>query len=143
MPKKGKKEKTRAATPARAASRSAPWRIHSFQRHAMDDTNRRVPGREFVLACPETVRAMMLAVLKAAAAAEAPPPMFSGGGKWEAMHGDMNGFDAQLPRSVRGRGEARPGRFRSMTTRTRSCRCKESTPSVRRISRNTLRQALG
>lgn len=28
---------------------------------------------------------MMLAVLKAVA--DAPPPQFSGGGKWEAMHG--------------------------------------------------------
>ncbi|MYE97849.1 MAG: hypothetical protein F4110_03395 [Acidimicrobiaceae bacterium] len=26
------------------------------------------------------------------AVAEAPPPAFSGGGKWEAMHGDMAGF---------------------------------------------------
>ena len=32
----------------------------------------------------------MIAVLKAIA--DAPPPMFSGGGKWEAMHGDMSGF---------------------------------------------------
>jgi hypothetical protein len=30
---------------------------------------------------------MMVAVVKAVA--EAPPPAFSGGGKWEAMHGDM------------------------------------------------------
>jgi len=33
---------------------------------------------------------MMKAVLMAIAAA--PPPAFSGGGKWEAMHGDMSGF---------------------------------------------------
>jgi hypothetical protein len=33
---------------------------------------------------------MMLAVVKAVA--DAPPPMFSGGGKWEAMHGDMSGY---------------------------------------------------
>ncbi len=26
------------------------------------------------------------------AVAEAPPPAFSGGGKWEVMHGDMAGF---------------------------------------------------
>ena len=26
------------------------------------------------------------------AVAEAPPPAFAGGGKWEAMHGDMSGF---------------------------------------------------
>jgi hypothetical protein len=33
---------------------------------------------------------MMVAVLKAVA--DAPPPAFSGGGKWEAMHGEMSGF---------------------------------------------------
>ncbi len=32
----------------------------------------------------------MLAVLDAVA--EAPPPQFSGGGKWEAMHGTMGGY---------------------------------------------------
>jgi hypothetical protein len=32
----------------------------------------------------------MIAVLDAVAAA--PPPSFSGGGKWEAMHGKMSGF---------------------------------------------------
>jgi hypothetical protein len=32
----------------------------------------------------------MKAVLMAVAAA--PPPAFSGGGKWEAMHGDMAGY---------------------------------------------------
>lgn len=32
----------------------------------------------------------MLAVVKAVA--DAPPPAFSGGGKWEAMHGTMSGF---------------------------------------------------
>lgn len=32
----------------------------------------------------------MLAVL--AAVADAPPPQFSGGGKWEAMHGTMRGY---------------------------------------------------
>lgn len=41
-------------------------------------------------ACPDKVRATMLAVLTAVA--DAPPPMFSGGGKWEAMHGEMKGF---------------------------------------------------
>ena len=33
---------------------------------------------------------MMLAVVNAAA--DAPPPQFSGGGKWEAMHGKMSGI---------------------------------------------------
>ncbi len=33
---------------------------------------------------------MFLAVVKAVA--DAPPPAFSGGGKWEAMHGNMAGY---------------------------------------------------
>ena len=33
---------------------------------------------------------MIVAVVKAVA--DAPPPAFSGGGKWEAMHGEMSGF---------------------------------------------------
>jgi hypothetical protein len=49
-----------------------------------------VPARDFLLACPEKVRAMMLAVVNAVA--EAPPPQFSGGGKWEAMHDEMGGY---------------------------------------------------
>lgn len=39
---------------------------------------------------PIKVLAEMVAVLDAVAAA--PPPAFSGGGKWEAMHGDMAGL---------------------------------------------------
>jgi hypothetical protein len=35
------------------------------------------------------VRAKLVAVLEAVRAA--PPPAFSGGGKWEAMHGSMGG----------------------------------------------------
>jgi hypothetical protein len=38
--------------------------------------------------CP--VAARLLAVVKAVA--DTPPPAFAGGGKWEAMHGDMAGF---------------------------------------------------
>jgi hypothetical protein len=33
-----------------------------------------------------TIKAVLIAV------AAAPPPAFSGGGKWEAMHGDMAGY---------------------------------------------------
>jgi hypothetical protein len=41
----------------------------------------------------------MLAVLNAVA--EAPPPRFSGGGMWEAMHGEMAGFyDANKERRI-------------------------------------------
>ena len=36
------------------------------------------------------IRAQFVAVLDVVAAA--PPPRFSGGGLWEAMHGDMSGW---------------------------------------------------
>jgi hypothetical protein len=49
-----------------------------------------VPGADFLDSCPPKVRGTILAVLDAVAAA--PPPSFSGGGKWEAMHGDMSGY---------------------------------------------------
>lgn len=50
-----------------------------------------IPGLDFLLkTCPKNVSATIFAVLDAVA--EAPPPRFSGGGMWEAMHGDMSGF---------------------------------------------------
>ncbi len=49
-----------------------------------------VPGADFLDGCPAKVRATILAVLDAVATA--PPPAFSGGGKWEAMHGNMGGY---------------------------------------------------
>ena len=49
-----------------------------------------VPGIEFLDGCPTKVAANLLAVLDAVA--EAPPPQYSGGGKWEAMHGAMGGY---------------------------------------------------
>ncbi len=49
-----------------------------------------VPGADFLDGCPAKVRGTILAVLDAVAAA--PPPAFSGGGKWEAMHGAMGGY---------------------------------------------------
>jgi hypothetical protein len=54
---------------------------------ARDET---VPAIDFLVAAPTKVRATMLAVLDAVAAA--PPPRFSGGGLWEAMHGEMHGY---------------------------------------------------
>jgi len=69
---------------------AGPWSIYYFQRHEDDDPTCAVPSREFLDRCPVKVQAMMKAVLMAVAAA--PPPAFSGGGKWEAMHGDMSGF---------------------------------------------------
>lgn len=49
-----------------------------------------VPAIEFLECCPLKVAANLLAVLDAVA--EAPPPQYSGGGKWEAMHGAMGGY---------------------------------------------------
>lgn len=85
MSRRGKLPK---GAPAGQERRSAPWRIHFFQRHSEDDTARSVPAREFLDDCP--VAARMAAVLKAVA--EAPPNAFAGGGYWEAMHGTMSGY---------------------------------------------------
>ncbi len=49
-----------------------------------------MPAEQFLDACPAKVEATILAVLEAVRAA--PPPAFSGGGKWEAMHGLMAGY---------------------------------------------------
>lgn len=49
-----------------------------------------IPAEVFLDDCPTKVRAFMDAVLDDVAAA--PPPRFSGGGRWEAMHGDMGGY---------------------------------------------------
>lgn len=61
------------------------WDIVYFK-----DSDGSIPAIEFLDGCPTKVAATILAVLEAVA--QAPPPMFSGGGKWEAMHGDMGGF---------------------------------------------------
>lgn len=52
--------------------------------------DRRVPAEEFLNACPAKIDARFSAVLEAVR--DAPPPRFSGGGYWEAMHGDMGGY---------------------------------------------------
>jgi hypothetical protein len=49
-----------------------------------------IPAAEFLDGCPTKVEATLEAVLTAVS--EAPPPSFSGGGKWEAMHGEMGGY---------------------------------------------------
>jgi hypothetical protein len=67
-----------------------PWLVHFFRRHQGDDPKQSVPAREFLDACPKGVRAKIVAALVAVAAA--PPHAFSGGGYWEAMHGDMSGY---------------------------------------------------
>jgi len=50
----------------------------------------RVPAEEFLDECPAKIDARFNAVLEAVR--DAPPPQFSGGGYWEAMHGEMGGF---------------------------------------------------
>jgi hypothetical protein len=55
-----------------------------------DPVDRSTSALAFLDACPVKVEANLLAVLDAVAAA--PPPQFSGGGKWEAMHGSMGGY---------------------------------------------------
>ena len=50
----------------------------------------RVPAEEFFDRCPAKIDARFSAVLEAVRAA--PPPQFSGGGYWEAMHGNMGGY---------------------------------------------------
>ena len=49
-----------------------------------------MPTVQFLDGLPTKVSAEIHAVLDAVA--EAPPPAFAGGGKWEAMHGEMAGF---------------------------------------------------
>lgn len=73
-----------------ALGRSDPWRIEFFQRHPSDDPTAAVPALEFLESLPSKVAAEFNAVLDAVA--KAPPPAFSGGGKWEAMHGKMAGI---------------------------------------------------
>ncbi len=67
---------------------AGPWLIHFFQRHREDDPAASIPARDFLDRCPVAER--FFAVIWAVA--EAPPPAFSGGGKWEAMRGQMAGF---------------------------------------------------
>ena len=79
----------RQATSPRPSSDDA-HEIAFFRRHRDDDAAEPAPGRDFLNACPDKVRATMRAVLIAVAAA--PPKRFSGGGYWEAMHGEMTGW---------------------------------------------------
>jgi hypothetical protein len=84
-----KRRTPRAAGSQRTAT-LVPWLIHFFRRHPDEDPAETVPARDFLDRCPPAVAAKLIAIVKAVA--EAPPPAFSGGGKWEAMHGDMKGF---------------------------------------------------
>jgi hypothetical protein len=62
-----------------------PWGIVYYKQP--DGT---VPAEDFLDSCPAKVEALIIATLEAVR--DAPPPQFSGGGKWEAMHGEMRGY---------------------------------------------------
>jgi|GEM_PF-3319012 len=75
--------KTTSLTPK--LDRRPPWAIVYYE-----TAEGSAPALEFLDACPGKIDAEFAAVLDAVAAA--PPPQFSGGGKWETMHGNMGGW---------------------------------------------------
>lgn len=62
-----------------------PWDVVYFK-----SADGSVPAETFLDACPTNIEAKLEAVLDAVAAG--PPLSFAGGGMWEAMHGEMNGY---------------------------------------------------
>ncbi|MFD4431328.1 hypothetical protein [Nocardia sp. NPDC058497] len=73
--------------------------VHCRTRPSADDAHEivyfrtaegKLPGRDYIEALPAKARAKAKAALIAVAAA--PPKRFSGGGYWEAMHGEMTGW---------------------------------------------------
>jgi len=65
--------------------------IAYFERHKDDDPDCHMPARDFLSnECPPNVRIKLQNIL--IAVAKAPPKKFAGGGAWEAMSGDMNGW---------------------------------------------------
>ena len=78
--KKGRhRDKSRGADSIQSVA--TRWSL-AFYRTAKDS----VPAREFLLACPQSVREMLLAIV--VAVRDAPPPSKM----WHAMHGEMRGF---------------------------------------------------
>ena len=80
----GRKPPRRGSEPAWRGS----WLVHLFQRHRTDDPSGAAPARDFLDGC--SIAPRLLAIVKVVA--ETPSPSFAGGGKWEAMHGDMAGY---------------------------------------------------
>lgn len=66
------------------------YRIAYLRRHQDDDPARAVPAQLFLNAVPPAVAARLRAIV--IAVAQAPPHKFAGGGKWEAMSGDLAGI---------------------------------------------------
>jgi hypothetical protein len=63
-----------------------------------------VLAEDFLDDCPPNIEARFYAVLEAVR--DAPPPQFSGGGYWEAMHGEMGGYH-EIRLTGRGRRQYR------------------------------------
>ncbi|MCU1546620.1 MAG: hypothetical protein JWP30_1720 [Homoserinimonas sp.] len=84
------KQRSRVSVAPIARSSDDAHEVVFFQRHKDDDPTKSVPGREQLNSWPAGVRVDVRTVLAAVAAA--PPKRFSGGGYWEAMHGDMTGW---------------------------------------------------
>lgn len=82
-----KKSKSSEGPPA-PLDRSPPWDVIYYK--TKPGASGKIPAIEFLGNCPASIDAQFQAVLDAVASA--PPPSFSGGGKWEAMHGDMGGY---------------------------------------------------
>ncbi len=61
-----------------------------IQRPIQSDPEQHVPALDFLTSVSAKVATEMQAVLEAVA--DAPPSAFSGGGKWETMHGEMAGI---------------------------------------------------
>ena len=82
--RRAKKRGTRAHT--RSASHpTATWALAFYE-----TADGRTPAHEFLLACPQSVREMLLAIV--VAVRDAPPPAFPASGMWHAMHAEMKGF---------------------------------------------------
>lgn len=73
-----------------SAANRMPWTVRFFRRHRDDDPAESFPGLVFLASSPDKVRRTLLSILQAVATAA--PPSFSGGGMWEAMHGEMAGY---------------------------------------------------
>lgn len=87
------KGRTRRAAPPPVIVKPSSDDAHEIvylRRHPDDDPDTSMPGKSALDSFPVTVRARMRAVLTAVASA--PPKRFSGGGYWEAMHGEMTGW---------------------------------------------------
>src|SRR5450756_58575 len=102
-----------------SATNRMPWTVRFFRRHRDDDPAESFPGLVFLASSPDKVRRTLLSILQAVATA--PPPSFSGGGMWEAMHGETAGYfrssrsrsgspplPALLPVGTRGAGSRSP-----------------------------------